>query len=105
MTPLRLADRLRKRSSIVTRKVVDEKILVPIQRQLGEQHCIYTLNEVGEWVWDHIDGQRTVRDLAQGVIGEFETTKQAAEADVRRFLGSLLEERLVEIQSDAGADG
>lgn len=92
-----LNDRPRKRSSIVTRQVVGETILVPVQRRLGEQHCIYTLNEVGALVWERADGRATLGQLIDGVIAAFETTREAAERDVRAFVETLVEERLLEI--------
>ena len=91
--------RPRQREAIVTRRVVDETILVPIQRQIGEQHCIYTLNEVGEWIWERADGTRTIRELIAGVLESFDTTPDRARADVLQFVDSLTNEELLIIES------
>lgn len=87
-----------KRSSVVTRQVVGETILVPIQRRLGEQHCIYTLNEVGAHVWERVDGRRSLEDLIGEVEAVFETSREEATRDVSAFVQSLLDERLIELR-------
>ena len=53
-----------KSPDIVSRKIVDGMILVPIRRRVGEVESLYTLNEVGARIWELIDGRRRVsRDL------------------------------------------
>lgn len=94
---MELNNRPRKRSSIVTRRVVGETVLVPVQRRLGEQHCIYTLNEVGALVWERADGRATLEELIGELVAVFEITREEAERDVRAFVETLVEERLLEI--------
>ena len=47
---------VQKDSSIVSRRIADEVILVPIRKKLGEVECLYTLNEAGARIWKLIDG-------------------------------------------------
>lgn len=86
-----------KRKSVVTRQVVGETVLVPIQRRLGEQHCLYTLNEVGAHVWERVDGRRTLEELIGEVETAFETSREEATRDVSAFVQALLDERLLEL--------
>ena len=80
-----------KDSSIVSRRVTDEVILVPIRRKLGEVECLYTLNEVGARIWELIDGKRGVRELRDLILGEFEANEVAVEADLLTLLDQLSE--------------
>lgn len=49
------------------------------------------LNRVGSRVWELMDGERTVSQIADVICGEFETTREQAERDVRDFIGTLAE--------------
>jgi hypothetical protein len=93
-----------RRPHLVTRVVAGETVIVPVQRELGEQHCLYTLNEVGAFVWSQLDGQCSLRELAGAVAAEFETSEEAAERDLQAFLASLESERLIEVVAPAATE-
>lgn len=80
-----------KDSSIVSRKIADEMILVPIRRKLGEVECLYTLNEVGARIWELIDGQRSVKALRDTLVAEFEINESEAHQDLTKLIHQLKE--------------
>src|SRR5438093_1260746 len=80
---------LQKNPSFVSRKIVDEVILVPVSHKVGEIDCLYALNEVGARIWDLIDGDRSLKELRDAIIAEFEVSETEAEQDC----AALLEER------------
>ena len=47
-------------ASIVTRKTGNEYVLVPITNNIADMNSVYTLNETGAFIWEQIDGKRTV---------------------------------------------
>ncbi len=49
--------------SIVTRKTGNEYVLVPIANNIADMNSVYTLNETGAFLWELIDGKKTVKDL------------------------------------------
>jgi hypothetical protein len=53
------------------------------------------LNAVGSRVWDLIDGERTVQDIVDVIVAEFDVTRPQATADVDAFVRELLDRRLV----------
>ena len=75
---------------VVSRKIVDELILVPIRKNVADMETLYTLNEVGARVYELVDGRRPVEEIVERVVSEFEVERATAEADVREFLGQLL---------------
>lgn len=77
--------------SVVSRKIVDELILVPIRKNVAEMETLYTLNEVGARVYELIDGERCVRDIVDSIVSEFDVERGEAENDVREFIEQLLE--------------
>jgi hypothetical protein len=53
--------------------------------------CIYNLNEVGAFVWEHLDGEKTLDDLKNMVTQEFDVSAQKAEEDLIQFVGDLID--------------
>lgn len=77
--------------SVVSRKIVDELILVPLRKTAAEMETLYTLNEVGARVYELIDGERRVREIVESIVSEFDIERGDAENDVRVFIEQLLE--------------
>jgi hypothetical protein len=89
---------------IVSRRIVDELILVPIRQSVAELDTLYTLNEVGARIYELIDGTRRLREIVDAIVAEFEVTPEAAEADVRGFVAQLLQiEGIREVRASAGS--
>lgn len=81
--------------NIVSRTIADEVILVPIRRNVGDLESIYTLNEVGAFIWELIDGKRKVSEIKEIVIEEFNVDEKEAEKDLIEFISQLEEVKVV----------
>ena len=79
----------RQDDSIVSRRIEDEVILVPIRQNVADLGSIYTLNEVGAYIWEQIDGHRTTAEILPLVVGEFEITEEEAQKDLTEFMEQL----------------
>lgn len=75
--------------NIVSRKIAGEYILVPIRQNVGDLESIYTLNEVGAFIWELIDGEREVKKIKEMIVEEFVISPQEAENDLIEFLLQL----------------
>jgi len=82
---------LRKNPNMVTRVIDDETILLPIYKTSDEINCIYTLNKVGSKVWEKIDGKRTLPEIKNQVLKEFDTTPEEVDKELQNFLKDLKE--------------
>jgi hypothetical protein len=51
--------------------------------------AIYNLNEVGAYVWKHLDGEKTLFDIKNMVADEFEVSVQDVEGDLTEFINQL----------------
>ena len=72
-------------------KVLEEVLIVsPRDRR------VHRLNEVASVIWLQLDGPRTVRDLADAVMKEFDVDKKTATRDVETFVTELKKKGLVE---------
>jgi hypothetical protein len=78
-----------KSDSIVFRKIGDEFILVPIRHDVAELDSIYTLNETAARIWELIDGKRTLHEIKNTMIAEFDVTPAGAENDLIEHLQQL----------------
>jgi len=77
--------------NIVSRKIANEVILVPIRQNVGDLESIYTLNEVAARIWGLIDGERKVSEIKDKISEEFEVTPEEAEKDIIGHLRQLKE--------------
>ena len=78
-----------KNRDIVSRKIADEVILVPIRQNVGDLENIYTLNEVGAFIWDLIDGKRQAKEIKEMIVEAFDVSPEEAEKDLIEFLLKL----------------
>ena len=90
----------KKNEDFVFRKIKDETILVPIKDNVGDMGSIYNLNEVGAFVWEHLDGKNRLIDIKEMISEEFEVSSQKAEEDLCEFVRQLREiEAILQAQS------
>ncbi len=74
---------------MVSRRVADEVILVPIRQNVGDLQSIYTMNEVGARIWELLDSEGAVAEIVSALSMEYEVEQAQAEADVVGFLAQL----------------
>lgn len=75
--------------TVVTRKTGNEYVLVPVADNIADMNSVYTLNETGAFIWEQIDGKRTINEIVDLLTEEYETEKGIAEKDVMEFVENL----------------
>jgi len=81
----------RNNSSFVYRHVAGEAILVPICHHVGDLENIYTLNPTAAFIWECLDGRRSLQQIRQRVVAEFDVSDNIAQNDLLEFLRQLSE--------------
>ena len=81
---------------VVSRRIDGELIIVPICSGVGDLNSLYTLNPVGSVLWDFMTEGHTIPEMVQRICDEFEVTAAEAQKDIESFLGSLMEEKLIQ---------
>jgi hypothetical protein len=76
-------------ASIVTRKTGNEYVLVPITDNIADMNSVYTLNETGAFIWEQIDGKRSIEEIISALTFEFDVNRTNAEADVLSFIDNM----------------
>ena len=82
--------------NFIFRKIVDETILVPIRQNVAELNCIYSLNEVGSFLWQKLAEPQDLSTLQSAVLIEFDASAEQVAADVSQFLSELTDFGAVE---------
>ena len=79
----------RQDDSIVSRRIEDEVVLVPIRQNVADLESIYTLSEVGAYIWEEMDGRRTAAEILALTVGQFEVSEEEAQRDLTEFMQQL----------------
>lgn len=75
--------------SVVTTKTGTEYVLVPIANNIADMNSVYTLNETGAFIWEHINGMNSVEDLINMMMDEYEVDYATASNDVFSFIEDM----------------
>ena len=85
----------RKNSDIVTRKIAGDLFLVPIKGKLADMQRIFSVNAVGEFIWQSMDSQRSLNDIRDDLASNFTVDEDEAMADIEAFVSELLQADLI----------
>ena len=75
---------------IAYRIIDDEVIVVNL-----EKSTFHTLNSVGAYIWQKLDGKTSVQMIIQDLSDEFDVDSETAEKDTIEFINSMLKEDLL----------
>ncbi len=84
-----LQQRYKRDENFVFRQIDSETILVPIRDNVGDLGSIYNLNAVGAFIWQQLDGDSSLDEIADRVTEEFDVAKKQAQADLHDFVDQL----------------
>jgi hypothetical protein len=76
-------------SNFIFRKIVDETVLVPIHQNVADMNCIYTLNELGAFIWEQLDQPRTQMELQNAILGAYDADPEILQYDLSQFLAEM----------------
>ncbi|MEZ4388874.1 MAG: PqqD family protein [Candidatus Krumholzibacteriia bacterium] len=79
-------------------------------RQVGEETVflaesgdqVLSLNEMGSYIWQQMDGNHTLRDILDIICHEYDVEAAQARQDLQLFVEQLLAEKLITLED---ADG
>lgn len=85
---------------VVAREIEGELLLVPIAAGIGDMEDeLYTLNETGQAIWQRLDGQSTLGEIAADLAGEYNALLEVVEGDVLGLVAELVKRRMLETVS------
>jgi hypothetical protein len=75
----------------ISRQIADEFLLIPISNQISGDSWLFVLNEVGGRIWELIDRGRSVQQIEELLLEEFDASQEQLEKDLLRLLAQLQE--------------
>ena len=86
-----LTKRFTQDPTYVYRRIADESLLVPIRQQVADLQYIYVLNPVANRIWELLDGKRSMAEVRDQVLEEYEVSPQELEQDLQEYIEELQE--------------
>jgi hypothetical protein len=86
----------RKVQEIVSRRIADEMFIVPIRGRLADMKQIFVVPEVADFIWNHLDGKKNLKEILDEINETYDVERQRAEDDLKEFIDELLEAGLIE---------
>jgi hypothetical protein len=83
--------------NFVYRRIEDETILVPIKDNVGDMGSIYSLNEIGAFIWEQLDGRKKLGAVKEKILQGYEVAPREAEKDLSEFVTDLIEIEAVKL--------
>jgi methyltransferase-like protein len=81
----------KKNENFVFRKIEDETILVPIKDNVGDMGSLYNLNELAAFVWEQLNGKRSLQDIKNRLLEEYDVPAEKAGNDLSEYIAQLKE--------------
>ena len=88
-----------KKENIVARTIHGASFLIDVSDNYSGDTCsLYEINQTGMFIWNNIDGTRSVKELAEllqaAIIDDVDF--EVLHEDVSEFVSTLLEKRFLE---------
>ena len=81
---------------VVTRKTGNEYVLVPVSDNIANMNNVFTLNGTGAFIWDQIDGVKSVEEIIDALVSEYDIERTTASSDVLSFIDKMCEYLIIE---------
>ena len=88
----RLESFFKKSEKIAWRVVEEDSVLLNL-----DTGYYYTLNEVGRFLWESIDGKKKLSAIHKEILDHYDVDPETAKSDILELIDNLLKEGLVEI--------
>jgi hypothetical protein len=81
---------------IVAREIEGELVIVPLTSGIGDMEDeLYTLNDSGKAIWDRLDGKRSLSNIVDDLIVEYDVERNEIEEDVIGLVSELLKRKML----------
>ena len=75
----------------VKREIAGEAFLVPVGEASSVFEGIFTLNELGAFIFDRLEECASPEEMARAVVEVYDTDYETALRDVKEFFGAMRE--------------
>ncbi len=79
---------------------MEETMLVPISGDLAKMDELYSLNETSAFIWESLDGNRSLADIGDMLEQRYDASSEVVGADLLKIINSLLEAGLLVMRDE-----
>lgn len=87
---MQLDQKIERNPDFIYRMILDEAILVPIRKDIADLNAIYTLNEVGAFVWQQLDQPQTFGEIQTNLLAEYDAEPNTILQDLQSYVADML---------------
>lgn len=77
------------KKDFILREIVGDYVLVPNGETIKEFNGLITMNKLGVFIWEQLEGAETEEDILKAILDKYEIDEETARADLDEFLGIL----------------
>ncbi len=84
-----------KSKRFVEKSIGEEKVLVPLFDNVADMNHVFTLNEVGTFIYDQLDGKKSLQQIHHALLDEYEVDVDNAKTDIELFISDAVERGVI----------
>lgn len=73
----------------VLREIAGDYVIIPTGKTTLTFNGLITVNEVGAALWKMLQSEKSLDDLVQGILDEYDVEESVAREDIQEFLDTL----------------
>ncbi len=85
-----------KNQNFVEKDIGEEKVLVPLSDNVADMNQVFTMNSVGSFIYDHINGDNTLQQIYKLILDEFDVSEEVVQKDLEQFIKNTVEKGIIE---------
>ncbi len=79
-----------KSERFVEKAIGKEKVLVPLTDNVADMNKVFNLNEVAAFIYDTIDGEKSIDEVRATVMNSYEVPEEDALNDINSFITEMV---------------
>lgn len=79
-----------KSEGFVEKAIGAEKVLVPLTDNVAYMNQVYNLNEVASFIYDTIDGEKSIDEVYKELMSNYEVDQEEALNDITYFINDMV---------------
>ncbi|MBV9574824.1 MAG: PqqD family protein [Acidobacteriales bacterium] len=92
-----VAENVVRSSSVVSRTIGDETLVVPVRGAVGDLASIYRFNAVGSAIWEALEKPVSREGICSLIESAYDVSREQVEQDVAAFLEEMGAAGLIEV--------
>jgi len=83
---------------VVAREIEGDMIIVPLASGIGDADDeLYTLNDTGKAIWEKLDGEKPLSQIAKDLAVDFDSPEETIRQDVLGFVTEMVRRKIIAV--------